>query len=122
MQIVLFHTEFSICYVCNFQMEPITDTQLTTANTLTSCPTATIMSGNSSGASGSSAHHHGQPTMSLNPKNETLLSPTGGEAQTTTTGSMVTSKEDEEDSSNPASSDCKSPGQRYVDFFLINTI
>lgn len=32
----------------------------------------------------------------------------------TRTGSMVTSKEDEEDSSNAASSDCKSPGQRYV--------
>lgn len=34
----------------------------------------------------------------------------------THTGSGVTSKEEEEDSSNAASSDCKSPGQRYVQF------
>lgn len=106
-------------FVLVFQMEPISDTQLT-ANTL-QCPTATIMSGNSSGCgSNTSTHHphhhaHGQTThgQTLNPKTETTLSPAGGEAHTTT-GSMVTSKEDEEDSSNPASSDCKSPGQRYV--------
>lgn len=34
------------------------------------------------------------------------------------TGSGVTSKEDEEDSSNAASSDCKSPGQRYVNLWF----
>ncbi|XP_055295975.1 uncharacterized protein LOC129565282 isoform X3 [Sitodiplosis mosellana] len=100
-----------------FSMEPITDTQLTATSTLTSCPTATIMSGNSSVGSSASTHHHhlhnahGQPMTLLSPKTETALSPTGGEAHTTT-GSMVTSKEDEEDSSNAASSDCKSPGQR----------
>lgn len=54
----------------------------------------------------------------LSPKTETALSPAGGEAQTTTTGSMATSKEDEEDSSNAASSDCKSPGQRYVNLHV----
>ncbi|XP_031625845.1 uncharacterized protein LOC116342393 isoform X3 [Contarinia nasturtii] len=103
-------------------MDPITDTQLTATNTLTSCPTATIMSGNSSGGSSTSTHHHhhqqqqqynahGQPTTILSPKTETALSP-AGEAQTTTTGSMATSKEDEEDSSKDDSSHCKSPGQR----------
>lgn len=115
-------------------MEPMTDTQLATS-ALISCPTATIMSGTSSSAGtsgGSSAshqhhhqhhhhqhhqhQHHGHTTQS---KHETALSPCGADAQTTTTGSMVTSKEDEEDSSNAASSDCKSPGQRYV---LIITI
>lgn len=102
-----------------FQMEPITDTQLTATNTLTSCPTATIMSGNSSGSSASTHHHHHHhATTLLNPKTETALSPAGGEAQTTTTGSMATSKEDEEDSSVAASSDCKSPGQRYVNPFV----
>lgn len=57
--------------------------------------------------------HHGQQPAT-HTKNDLALSPGGGDAQTTTTGSMVTSKEDEEDSSNAASSDCKSPGQRYV--------
>ena len=32
----------------------------------------------------------------------------------TRTGSMATSKDEEDDTSNAASSDCKSPGQRYV--------
>lgn len=109
-------------------MEPITDTQLTGTNTitLTSCPTATIMSGNSSGSSASTHHHHHHHTHGqvsqmtlLSPKAETTLSPAGGEVQTTTTGSMATSKEDEEDSSNAASSDCKSPGQRYVNLCLL---
>lgn len=105
-------------------MEPISDTQ-SAANTLTSCPAATIMSGNSSGSSTSTHHHHahGQTAHGqtvLSPKTEATLSPTAGEVQTTTTGSMVTSKEEEEDSSNPASSDCKSPGQRYVNPQLFN--
>lgn len=99
-------------------MDSVGDTQQLAANTLSSCPTATIMSGNSSGGSSTSTHHHHGQTAhgqtQISPKTETVLSPTGAEAQTTTTGSMVTSKEDEEDSSNPASSECKSPGQRYV--------
>lgn len=65
-------------------MEP-TDAQLTTATAQSSCPTQ------QTGGS--------------------VLSPM---ALSPGTGSMVTSKEDEEDSSNAASSDCKSPGQRYV--------
>lgn len=70
-------------------------------------PTATMMSGNSGHAHHSHSHHHSSGT-----KNEQMLSPTGGDAQTTTTTSVVTSKDDEE------SSDCKSPGQRYVNRFL----
>lgn len=50
----------------------------------------------------------------LNPIDMMSLSP--GD---TRTGSMATSKEEEDDSSNAASSDCKSPGQRYVNFFSI---
>lgn len=53
--------------------------------------------------------HHGS---GLNP-NDAGLSP--GD---TRTGSGVTSKEEEEDSSNAVSSDCKSPGQRYVRFIV----
>lgn len=105
-------------------MDPMSDTQ-TATNTLTSCPTATIMSGNSSGGSSTSTHHHhhvhGQTAhgqMLLSPKMETTLSPAGADAHTTTTGSMITSKEDEEDSSNPASSDGKTPGHRYVNTFF----
>lgn len=67
-------------------MEP-TDAQLTTATAQLSCPT----------------QQTGGSVLS-----QMALSP--GD---TRTGSMVTSKE-EEDSSNAASSDCKSPGQRYV--------
>lgn len=87
-------------------MEPVTDAQ-SAANTLS----ATIMGGgNSSVGSGTSAQHHHHATL-LSPKAETALSPLGAETQS---GSMATSKDDDEDSSNAASSDCKSPGQRYV--------
>lgn len=52
-----------------------------------------------------------------------MLSPidTGLSPGDTRTGSMATSKE-EEDSSYAASSDCKSPGQRYVNFNSIHII
>lgn len=106
-----------------FQMGTIADAQLTATNAVTSCPTATIMSvNNSSGSSASTHHHHqhnthGHPTTFLSPKTETVSSPAAGES-ITTTGSMATSKGDEEDSSNAASSDCKSPGQRYVNLRL----
>lgn len=97
-----FPTTHSICFWTCFQMEPMAET----ANT---CPTTTIMSGSSTHHH--HHHHHGQPSH-LSPKSETAPS-AGGEAHTNA-GSMATSKEDEEDSSNAASSDCKSPGQRYV--------
>lgn len=86
-----------------FQMDPVTDAQAAT-NTLS----ATIMGGGNS--SGGGSHHH---ATLLTPKTETTLSPLGVGAQTIS-GSMATSKDDDEDSSNAASSDCKSPGQRYV--------
>lgn len=88
-------------------MEPVTDAQSAT-NTLS----ATIMGGgNSSGVGGTSAAQHHHHATLLSPKTETALSPLGVEAQS---GSMATSKDDDEDSSNAASSDCKSPGNRYV--------
>lgn len=78
-------------------MEPV-DKQLTTT-----CPTTAIVGGISGGGATASTAI-------------SLLSPTSpGETQT---GSMVTSKEDEEDSSLAASSDGKSPGQRYVNFLI----
>lgn len=81
-------------------MEPVTDAQ-SASNTLS----ATIMGGgNSSGSGATSAQHHHHATL-LSPKTDAALSPLGAEAQST-------SKDDDEDSSNP--SDCKSPGQRYV--------
>lgn len=87
-------------------MEPVTDAQSAT-NTLS----ATIMGGgNSSVGSGTSAQHHHHATL-LTSKAE-ALSPLGVEGKTLS--SMATSKDDDEDSSNAASSDCKSPGQRYV--------
>lgn len=86
----------------------MTEPPLTTTNPLTSCQaTTTMMSGNSGHAHHSHSHHHSSGT-----KNEQMLSPSGGDAQTTTTTSVVTSKDDEE------SSDCKSPGQRYVNRFF----
>lgn len=71
-------------------MEP---TNLTTVTAQSSCPTA-ISGGIQTGGG--------------------ILSPMALSPGDTRTGSMVTSKEEEEDSSNAASSDCKSPGQRYV--------
>lgn len=88
------------------QMEPVTDAQSAT-NTLS----ATIMGGGNS--STSAQHHHHHATL-LSPKADACLSPLGVEAQS---GSMATSKDDDEDSSNAASSDCKSPGQRYVNLW-----
>lgn len=86
----------------------MTEPPLTTATPLTSGQaTATMMSGNSGHAHHSHSHHHSAGT-----KNEQMLSPNGGDAQTSTTTPVVTSKDDEE------SSDCKSPGQRYVNRFL----
>lgn len=73
-------------------MEP-TDARLTTATAQSSCPTT--ISGGTQQTGGA------------------ILSPMAISPGDTRTGSMVTSKE-EEDSSNAASSDCKSPGQRYV--------
>lgn len=95
-------------------MEPVTDAQSAT-NTLA----ATIMGGGNSsgGGGGTSAHHHHATTL-LNPKAE-ATSPMSGDAHANLSGSMATSKEDEEDSSNAASSDCKSPGQRYVNVNLL---
>lgn len=92
------------CFVTVFlQMEPVTDAQLA-SNTLS----ATIMGGgNSSGVGGTSAQHHHHL---LNPKTDAALSPLGVDTQST-------SKDDDEDSSNAASSDCKSPGQRYVNLW-----
>lgn len=88
-------------------MDPMTEPPLTTANPLTTGQaTTTTMSGNSGHSHLSQSHHH-----SSGRKNEQMLSPSGGDAQTTTTTSIVTSKDDEE------SSDCKSPGQRYVNCF-----
>lgn len=102
-------------------MEPITDSQLALT-----CPTTTIMGGSNNGASGSGSnardhhhhhsHRHHDQKMTLTPiQKDTTLSPNSAETQA---GSLVTSKEDEEDSSNAASSDCKSPGQRYVNHFV----
>lgn len=88
-------------------MEPVTDAKSAT-NTLS----ATIMSGGtSSGGSSTSAHYHHATLMS--PKADATLSPLGVETKTII-GSRAPSKDDDDDSSNAASSDCKSPGQRYV--------
>lgn len=89
-----------------FQMEPA-DTQLTT--------TSAALGGGMAGGLGAtgSGTQHGMHCSGLSPI-DAGLSP--GETQT---GSGVTSKEDEEDSSNAASSDCKSPGQRYVNLLLM---
>lgn len=96
-------------------MEP-GDTQLTTTSTAhASCPTTSMAGGGMSagiGAAGSGAQH-AMHCSGLSPT-DAGLSP--GETQT---GSGVTSKEDEEDSSNAASSDCKSPGQRYVNLLFM---
>lgn len=73
-------------------MEP---TELTTVTAQSSCPTA--ISGGIQQQTGGG-----------------ILSPMAVSPGDTRTGSIVTSKEEEEDSSNAASSDCKSPGQRYV--------
>lgn len=78
-------------------MEP---TELTTVTAQSSCPTA--ISGGIQQTGGG------------------ILSPMAVSPGDTRTGSIVTSKEDEEDSSNAASSDCKSPGQRYVNMEKIN--
>lgn len=79
-------------------MEP-TDAQLTTATAQSSGPA--VISGGTQQTGGG------------------MLSPMALSPGDTRTGSMVTSKEDEEDSSNAASSDCKSPGQRYVKKYKI---
>lgn len=98
-------------------MEPA-DTQLTTTSAaLTSCPTPSVSGGGltvggASGGGTNSNSQHGQHSAGLSPT-DAGLSP--GDTQT---GSAITSKEDEEDSSNAASSDCKSPGQRYVNLLL----
>lgn len=81
-------------------MEP-TDAQLTTATAQSSCPTA--ISGGTQQTGGG------------------ILSPMAISPETRT-GSIVTSKEEEEDSSNAASSDCKSPGQRYVNIKILEII
>lgn len=90
-------------------MEPA-DTQLaTTALTSSSCQTAVVGgSGLGAGTSGGGTQHG--TCAGLSPT-DAGLSP--GEH----TGSGVTSKE-EDDSSNAASSDCKSPGQRYVNLLF----
>lgn len=75
-------------------MEP-TDAQLTTAIAQSTC--ASAISGGTQQTGGG------------------ILSPMALSPGDTRTGSIVTSKEEEEDSSNAASSDCKSPGQRYVE-------
>lgn len=80
-------------------MEPTDSHQLTTATAQSTCPTT--ISGGTQQTGGSVLS-----TMAISPGD-------------TRTGSMVTSKEEEEDSSNAASSDCKSPGQRYVQFILL---
>lgn len=74
-------------------MEP-TDAHLTTAIAQSTCPTS--ISGGTQQMGGG------------------ILTPMALSPGDTRTGSIVTSKEEEEDSSNAASSDCKSPGQRYA--------
>lgn len=91
-------------------MEPA-DTQLaTTALTSSSCPTTAVGGGGGGLGAGTSGGHAGGGGA----QHATRLSPTdAGLSPGEQTGSGVTSKE-EDDSSNAASSDCKSPGQRYV--------
>lgn len=94
-------------------MEPV-DTQLTTAANLSTCPTTSTATGGPSGIQGiGSGNNRGviQNTTLLSPSDK-ALSPSEIQG-----GSMATSKEEEEDSSNAQSSDCKSPGQRYVNLY-----
>lgn len=94
------------------QMDPV-DAHLG-ASGLSSCPKAAIVG--SSGCGGNSGSTAGGAQLhsanALGPAQATR-------SPDTQTGSMVTSKEDEEDST-AASSECKSPGQRYVNSISIS--